>query len=174
MITKIRNEGGNFYENQNDGRTRSACGNGNPASGTGVFQSYPDEATIRQDIQNGTAYLVELDGIVAACATIAFTPDENYTTMVSGQWLSDRPYAVIHRIAVDDKLKGRGIAGWILEQAEHLCRQRGVESLKIDTHQDNTSMRRLLEKQNYHYCGVIQLHRDLSLRVAYEKRLDKK
>ncbi len=35
-------------------------------------------------------------------------------------------------------------------------------------------MRRLLEKQNYHYCGVIQLHRDLSLRVAYEKRLDKK
>ena len=94
--------------------------------------------------------------------------------MVSGQWLTDRPYAVIHRIAVDDKLKGRGIAGWILEQAEHLCRQRGVESLKIDTHQDNTSMRRLLEKQNYHYCGVIQLHRDLSLRVAYEKRLDKK
>ena len=135
---------------------------------------YPDEATIRQDIQNGTAYLVELDGIVAACATIAFTPDENYTTMVSGQWLTDRPYAVIHRIAVDDKLKGRGIAGWILEQAEYLCRQRGVESLKIDTHQDNTSMRRLLEKQNYHYCGVIQLHRDLSLRVAYEKRLDKK
>ena len=121
---------------------------------------YPDEATIRQDIQNGTAYLVELD--------------ENYTTMVSGQWLTDRPYAVIHRIAVDDKLKGRGIAGWILEQAEYLCRQRGVESLKIDTHQDNTSMRRLLEKQNYHYCGVIQLHRDLSLRVAYEKRLDKK
>ena len=105
---------------------------------------------------------------------IAFTPDENYTTMVSGQWLTDRPYAVIHRIAVDDKLKGRGIAGWILEQAEYLCRQRGVESLKIDTHQDNTSMRRLLEKQNYHYCGVIQLHRDLSLRVAYEKRLDKK
>ena len=94
--------------------------------------------------------------------------------MVSGQWLTDRPYAVIHRIAVDDKLKGRGIAGWILEQAEYLCRQRGVESLKIDTHQDNTSMRRLLEKQNYHYCGVIQLHRDLSLRVAYEKRLDKK
>ena len=123
---------------------------------------YPDEATIRQDIQNGTAYLVELDGIVAACATIAFTPDENYTTMVSGQWL------------IDDKLKGRGIAGWILEQAEYLCRQRGVESLKIDTHQDNTSMRRLLEKQNYQYCGVIQLHRDLSLRVAYEKRLDKK
>ncbi|MFR9119240.1 MAG: hypothetical protein ACLVJX_10290 [Merdibacter sp.] len=42
----------------------------------------------------------------AACATIAFTPDENYTTMVSGQWLTDRPYA-IHRIAVDDEPKGR-------------------------------------------------------------------
>ena len=60
------------------------------------------------------------------------------------------------------------------EQAEQMCRQRGVESLKIDTHQDNTSMRRLLEKHHYQYCGVIQLHRDLSLRVAYEKRLDEK
>ena len=135
---------------------------------------YPDEATLRRDIQNGTAYVAELDGAVAACATIAFAPDENYTTMVSGQWLTERPYAVIHRIAVDDKLKGQGIAGWILEQAEQMCRQRGVESLKIDTHQDNTSMRRLLEKHHYQYCGVIQLHRDLSLRVAYEKRLDEK
>ena len=79
---------------------------------------YPDEATLRRDIQNGTAYVAELDGAVAACATIAFAPDENYTTMVSGQWLTERPYAVIHRIAVDDKLKGQGIAGWILEQAE--------------------------------------------------------
>ena len=112
---------------------------------------YPDEATLRRDIQNGTAYVAELDGAVAACATIAFAPDENYTTMVSGQWLTERPYAVIHRIAVDDKLKGQGIAGWILEQAEQMCRQRGVESLKIDTHQDNTSMRRLLEKHHYQY-----------------------
>ena len=133
---------------------------------------YPDEATMRQDLQNGTAYVAELDGKIAACATIAFTPDENYTTMVSGQWLTDRPYAVIHRIAVDGKLKGRGIAGWILDQAEQRCRQRGVWSVKIDTHADNTSMRRLLEKQGYQQCGVIQLHRDLSLRVAYEKRLD--
>lgn len=33
---------------------------------------YPDEATLRRDIQNGTAYVAELDGAVAACATIAF------------------------------------------------------------------------------------------------------
>ena len=38
---------------------------------------YPDEATLRRDIQNGTAYVAELDGAVAACATIAFAPDEN-------------------------------------------------------------------------------------------------
>ena len=91
---------------------------------------YPDEATIRQDIQNGTAYLVELDGIVAACATIAFTPDENYTTMVSGQWLTDRPYAVIHRIAVDDKLKGRGIAGWILVRRNTCADRAGLKARK--------------------------------------------
>lgn len=133
---------------------------------------YPDEATLLQDIQNGTAYVAVQDKMIAGCATVAFTPDENYTTMVSGRWLTDRPYAVIHRIAVDDQLKGQGIAGWILAQAEQMCSQRGVLSIKIDTHQDNTSMRRLLEKHNYQLCGVIQLHRDLSLRVAYEKRLD--
>ena len=133
---------------------------------------YPDEATMLQDIQNGTAYVAEQDKMITGCATVAFAPDENYSAMVSGQWLTERPYAVIHRIAVDERLKGQGIAGWILNQAEQMCSQRGVQSIKIDTHQDNTSMRRLLEKHNYQLCGVIQLHRDLSLRVAYEKRLE--
>ena len=45
---------------------------------------------------------------------------------------------------------------------------KGIKNIKIDTHEDNLIMQKLLEKNSFKYCGVIYLL-DGSKRIAFEK-----
>lgn len=131
---------------------------------------YPDVETISRDIADGIGYVLVKDGNVAATVAISFDKEKTYDSIYEGEWITSGEYAVIHRIAVDDKFKGTGLASEIIRKAELLCLDRGVHSIKIDTHEDNSSMQRMLEKSNFKYCGVIYLE-DGAKRIAFEKTL---
>ena len=49
-----------------------------------------------------------------------------------------------------------------------------ITSIKVDTHELNIPMQKILEKTNYKYCGTITLKRtkEDNLRKAYQKQLD--
>ena len=130
---------------------------------------YPDEEALDEDLKAGCGWTFYNEGKLCAYAAIIDAEDENYREMVSGQWISDRPYFVIHRIAVSNDCKGQGLAGQIFRFGSELYPQ--FDSVRIDTHEDNKSMRHCLEKNGFEYCGVIRLQRDGALRVAYEKNL---
>jgi hypothetical protein len=55
-----------------------------------------------------------------------------------------------------------------MDHAAQYAQMRGKASLRIDTHQGNIVMRRMLEKQGFTYCGVIHLPSGAP-RVAYER-----
>ena len=131
---------------------------------------YPNEQSIRNDIARGESYVVTRGEQVVATAMITFAPDPNYAAIYDGEWLLATPksYATIHRIAVDLSERGRGIAEWIVRQTERMCRKRGADSLRIDTHRDNRSMQRVAEKNGMTLCGTIYLA-DGAERLAYEK-----
>lgn len=131
---------------------------------------YPNEQSIRNDIARGESYVVIRGEQVVATAMITFAPDPNYAAIYDGEWLLATPksYATIHRIAVDLSERGRGIAEWIVRQTERMCRKRGADSLRIDTHRDNRSMQRVAEKNGMTLCGTIYLA-DGAERLAYEK-----
>ena len=132
---------------------------------------YPSEATIRQDIEQGNSYLLtDNDGAVLGTTVLEFDGDPNYDSIYEGAWLTNSSYGAIHRIAVRNQLKGKGLATKIIDAVEHECQQRGVCSLRVDTHKDNHSMQRMLQKNGFQYCGVIYLA-DRSPRVAFEKVL---
>ena len=62
----------------------------------------------------------------------------------------------------------------MLSLAEDLALGSGCESVRVDTHEGNIPMRRLLEKHGYTACGVITLLSGSEAgqkRVAYEKKL---
>lgn len=65
----------------------------------------------------------------------------------------------------------------MFKEAELIALNNGITNIKIDTYQNNISMRSLLEKLDYIECGIIILlnREDLSLkereRVAYQKVL---
>lgn len=131
---------------------------------------YPNEQSIRGDIERGESYVVTRGEQIVATAMITFAPDPNYAVIYNGEWLLAAPksYATIHRISVDLAERGQGIAEWIVGQTERMCRKRGADSLRIDTHRDNRSMQRVAEKNGMTLCGIIHLA-DGAERLAYEK-----
>ena len=114
-------------------------------------------------------------------AEYVYGPDQsvqiNLFATHRGSWLTatrsdDACYGVVHRVAVSASCKGRGAASLLLACAEELTRDRGCESVRIDTHPGNLPMRRLLEKSGYAECGVIYIaHAEAGTpeRIAYEK-----
>ena len=129
---------------------------------------YPNSDVIYGDIKNNSSYVLESENRILATAMVSFEEDKSYKNIYHGKWLNSGDYAVIHRIAVNEKYKGNGIASDIIKEVENLCKENKVNSIKIDTHKDNISMQKLLEKNDFKYCGIIYLE-DGSQRIAFEK-----
>ena len=132
--------------------------------------NYPNYETIKNDIANEYGYVLLKDNIIVGTVAIIFDGEKSYETIYNGKWLYDGPYATIHRIAVHSQYKGLGLGSVILKNVEDICLNRGVKSIRVDTHEDNLSMQRLLQKNKFEYCGIIYLE-DNSKRLAFEKLL---
>lgn len=132
--------------------------------------NYPNEEVISNDILRGDSYILENNGTVVATTVISFEKEKNYNTIYNGKWITNEEYAVIHRIAVDNNSKGLGVSHFLINYAKKLCMQRGVNSIKVDTHHENIPMRKLLQSSGFKYCGIIHLE-DGAERMAFEKVL---
>ncbi|MCR5130224.1 MAG: N-acetyltransferase [Prevotella sp.] len=141
------------------------------------INGYPRPEQLLQDIREGNSYLVEEDGV--AIATFAFVkgPDVTYNKIFEGRWL-DEPeedsnsqkspktdYHVIHRMASAPDV--RGIMKFVLDYCFNL-----TSDIRIDTHRQNITMQRVLEKNGFQYCGIIYLL-DGAERLAYCKAVEK-
>lgn len=134
---------------------------------------YPNEGSIAEDIQNGVTYVYEAEDRLLGTLALIFGTEPTYAVIHDGAWETEGiPYATIHRIAIADDVKGRGIAGEMLAEAERICRENKVHTLRIDTHEDNKSMQAWIKKNHFFYCGwIIVANGDK--RLAYEKRLER-
>jgi len=151
------------------------------AAGIDQWQGgYPYRDVIERDIALGQSYVVEDgDGGLIATAVISFLSEKDYLVIEGGEWLTDAPegseaYAVVHRVAVAHTAKGKGVASFILEGAEEIAKEGGARSIRVDTHADNTPMRKLLAKEGYTHCGTVYVSHAgelSSARMAFEKIL---
>lgn len=132
--------------------------------------NYPSVETINNDIANKHSYVLLKDNNIVATAAVSFDGEKTYDTIYEGQWISNNEFAVIHRIAVHSDYKGLGLSSEIMKNVEKLCLDTGVYSIKVDTHEENLSMQKLLKKNNFKYCGIIYLE-DGNKRIAFEKTL---
>lgn len=123
------------------------------------IQGYPSEELIRQQIAQKWCHVCLLGEEVVATFCFIPGPDPTYAR-IDGAWLSDRPYYVVHRIASSGRVKG------VTECCLKWCRER-CRSLRIDTHRDNLPMQHLLNKNGFHYCGIIRVANGTE-RLAYQ------
>ena len=131
---------------------------------------YPSADVIFDDIEKSQSYCVEIDGEICATFAIIRFGEPTYDSIYGGKWLTcdEKGYLAIHRVAISVKYRGRGISTAIIDFAIDLARELDKKSLRIDTHQGNIVMRKMLEKHDFSYCGLIYLE-NRDERVAYEK-----
>lgn len=148
------------------------------ASGVDQWQDgYPDRQNFRQDLAAGKSYILELISAekrtAAASFFLNFDPDPDYDKPAyRGLWSEAVPYAAIHRLAVAEKFRGRGLTRAVFLFAAQEAAARGVRQLRIDTHQDNLAMQRALAAAGFRRRGEIILggenEREALRRIAYD------
>lgn len=123
--------------------------------------THPTPEIIRKDIEKEDLYLLwDEDGIEGVFAYIN-GPDPTYD-YIEGEWLDDLPYCAVHRVASAGKKKG------ILKAVMDYAFTR-ADSIKIDTHKQNSVMQHQLEKYGFFRCGIIYLENGED-RIAYQMR----
>lgn len=125
------------------------------------INGYPSRELLTDDINSGNLYVITDEGIVHAAFAFITGEDPTYTYIEDGSWLSSRPYGAIHRIGSDGKLHG------ILKMTVDFCSSR-INSLRIDTHADNSIMQAAVTKCGFKKCGIIYIE-DGSPRIAYQQ-----
>lgn len=129
---------------------------------------YPNEKSILHDIENNYGYVLVIEEIIVAYAAIIFDVEPAYTN-IEGKWLTNNDYVVVHRVAVSDDFKGKGMATQLFTMIENLAIKNNIFSIKVDTNFDNIPMLKIVEKLGYSYCGEVYFRG--SARKAFEKVL---
>ena len=123
-------------------------------------RSYPDRNLIENDIADGNCHLI-YDADCHHGVSALFTGDEpTYQHIENGQWLNDDEYVTVHRIAGNGKVKG------IFRCAIDYCKGMS-DNIRIDTHEKNEIMKKLIERNGFEKCGTIYVA-DGSPRIAYQ------
>ena len=105
---------------------------------------------------------------IIAYGAVVFDGEPAYEAL-EGKWLTDGPYVLVHRIAVADGERGKGVAAEFLRHVEEMARERGIGAFRIDTNHDNHPMLRLLERTGFTPCGKV-VYRS-GERLAFEKEI---
>lgn len=123
---------------------------------------YPSEDAIKADIKSGNGYVVEEgDGRIVGYFAFVIGADPTYQNIYCGKWTDEgEVYGTIHRLA---KAEGaHNVANRCLEW----CKLQ-IDYLRIDTHKDNKTMKKVASKAGFEYRGIIYVT-DGTERDAYQ------
>ncbi len=130
-------------------------------------RGYPNRGSIEADVAAEVGMVLCNGGRVAAYGAVIFTGEPAYEAISGGGWLTDGPYAVVHRLCVAADFLRCGCGVEFMRRVERFAGGR-VPSVRIDTHPDNAVMQRLVKRMGFVYCGDVVIE---SRRLAYEKIL---
>lgn len=122
---------------------------------------YPFRSTIECDVENGQSFAVVDDDVIVGTFMLTFDGEPTYD-VIDGEWLTESDsgvprYACIHRIAICDEARGKGVSKFAIAEGLRLARERGAEAVRIDTHPGNVVMRGLCARMGFTECGTIYI-----------------
>lgn len=130
-------------------------------------KGYPNEDIFKQDLIENQVYVADLNGKIVGIMTILLQEELDYRE-IDGKWLNDEKYITIHRIAVKQEFLGKGIGSSLIDYAIKFVTESGINNIRIDTHEFNYDMKKLLLRKGFIKCGVIKLrNKNFELRDAY-------
>ena len=126
---------------------------------------YPTLQTIKDDIEAGIGYVfAEGDHVYGYCCIII--GDEPAYHVIDGAWKTERPYAVVHRMAFSEQSRGKGLSGQAFTLIKDFCSENDIAAIRVDTQDENKVMQHILEREEFKYCGLVTF--DGGPKLAYE------
>ena len=118
---------------------------------------YPVEADIKDAVEAGSMYVSEEENHIIGAFIVNHTQGEGYELACWEKQGADENIAVLHLLATDPKLQGRGIGRKMLEKAVEICRNEKDISIRLDTLPWNVPGKKLYESFGFRYRGDVEL-----------------
>jgi len=116
-------------------------------------ENYPTAEKFLHDIESGSLFVkTNENDIPIACICINMDSDPAYSAV---KWSLDKPFYVLHRIAVDPLYRRKGIASSLLSFAEEYVKSNSVNYIRTDTYSQNTGMNKLFRNSGYIFRGEV-------------------
>lgn len=129
----------------------------------------PSEQTIKSDIEAKQFYVAKFEHHVIGVLAL-LNHEVAYDHLLTGSWDYQTPYKVIHRFAVLRPYTKQGVASYMLDACETLAKQDHIHLIRVDTHEKNIPMTKLLLKKGYLIKGTTLIE-GTKLRIVFEKYL---
>lgn len=122
----------------------------------GIYQwneHYPSKAVFRQDIENNTLYIMELQGRIIGCMMLSTFKDPVYNAI---KWLTPDPNNLyIHRLAVNPSLQKQGHGKELMDFAEQTAAEKHYLSIRLDTFSQNPRNQKFYEARGFKRLGDV-------------------
>lgn len=122
---------------------------------------YPSVELVTEDCKNKELYVCVEKGKIVGVFMFTERPDKTYREIFQGEWLNEKPYGTMHRMASSGIQKG--VSSFCLDWCFKQC-----GNVKGDTHEDNYVMQKVFEKNGFRRCGIIYVE-DGTPRIAYQR-----
>lgn len=136
----------------------------------GVYQwdhTYPSEEIITDDLNEGNLYVYVDENIIKGFIVLNEYEDKEYKEL---NWkYNEGKHLVVHRLCVNPKYKGKGIATKLIEYAGIYGRDNNYSAIRLDTFIDNKPACRLYEKHGYNIVGALEFR--MGVFYCFEKEL---
>lgn len=116
-------------------------------------ERYPTEAIYRRDIIRNSQYVYLIDNIVRGIVSYDIQHHEYFDTI---DWNSKNKFAYfVHRLAVDPKFQGLGIANKLMEFSEINAKNDGIDSIRLGAFKGYSEVVGFYKKRGYEVKGEI-------------------
>lgn len=129
---------------------------------------YPSKEILRNDIAEHNLFVLMLDNqLVGGVVINAIFPQE----YMGLSWKTSPNAYTFHRMMVNPDFQGKGLATALFQFVEKRGKNLGLKSLRVDTNENNKTMRSLFEKFNYTFVDIVHFRNKPSGFLCYEKTL---
>ncbi|WP_265457457.1 GNAT family N-acetyltransferase [Enterococcus sp. HY326] len=130
----------------------------------------PTREKIQADIERKESYVMLVEGVIAGVAALVSGVDPVYTAISGGSWQenSAESYLSVHRVAFNQELRGQGYAKLFMQLLVTVAATIGCRDLRIDTHEMNQIMQKVILGAGFTYQGEIEFPMPNGERRAYQ------
>ena len=116
---------------------------------------YPTRKTAEDALNRRDLFVMVDDDKIVAAAFINQIQVNAYKDAVWKHDAADQEVMVLHGLAVDPSVKGRGYGRAFVSFYEDYARQHGCPALRMDTNVTNARARRLYQSLGYEEIGIV-------------------